>query len=290
MSGFGIQCDGMGTSRATLAIRVASPFLFACKQQLLGYEINIGGGTLRRYPPAKFPYKNQTLYCTEIISIQGVGFQYYKTPKLCTNQTQSPSDPDYQFGGLTQFDEYIVQAQFETLPFEVPSAGANGYTEYNSGNMSTAYINVTQAASAQVVDIDKNSYEFVSDGTNVQSGMKLTLPMTTYQVEWKRVPVAYVGTGFAYPNLKALEGKVNSATFLGFATETLLFGGYEEDKYMSWDGVQMTNITMHMYNRNSPTWQEFIAPSGAVGRLQTRASPNRPLFPVGDFSTLFTGV
>ena len=103
--------------------------------------------------------------------------------------------------------------------------------------------------------------------------------------------ILYSATKYNVPTLddsvfKVLSGKVNAATFLGFAAETVRFDGVEDE--INTNIGMVTNRTVSLSLAWRPrSWNEILLPTG-VWAAPINISDGSKMYATGDFSLLLT--
>jgi hypothetical protein len=226
---------------------------------LRGYTIRTGGATIR-VPPHQHPL-SPNLYCVEA-HVEGL------SPVLGGSS------------GLPNFvGQFTVTATYRGISY------APGGTPDTNNNIdpSTSILWATQELDydTEVYTIPNHTFVYQSDKKKSIVPMTLQVPITVMMVTFYQLP--YLPTAA----IRTARGRVNNATFLGVASECLLFKGGRCTREFNTDGNIANRCTLIFHERNSDQGWNKVPRHDNFGTWDTiqDGSANKP-YSTADFSPL----
>jgi hypothetical protein len=105
----------------------------------------------------------------------------------------------------------------------------------------------------QSLAVPNTSYTWDSDGASAQIPVVLDVNETTMVLTFHR------RAALPMSDVRALRGRINNATFLGAATETVLFVGAQTTREASTDGTVTQRVRM-IFKERDESWNKFLRP------------------------------
>lgn len=180
-------------------------------RELRGYS-TVSGGKVLRHPPAVYP-DNKLLYADDA-----------RVSPLITGVRQ----------GVNQvtFDYAKIDVTFKTPDYNYESGGGTGEPAVDG----VTYGTVRLAFAGEFVTIPGRKARFKTSGEALDSNPGVLVPNLEYSITRHQIPYLPVTI------IKGLVGKINSAAWLGFDAETVLFVGGEADRSATSEGLQAWTI------------------------------------------------
>ncbi len=113
----------------------------------------------------------------------------------------------------------------------------------------------------------------------------IRIACNSFSLRWSRVPQP------PWTSMRAIEGLINAASFLGYSASTVLFEGADRDASFQINGSDLWTIVYNFKSR-SQSWNQIYlpkSPSGSFGGwFEIVNSVGDPLFDSGSFTPLFS--
>lgn len=288
----------------------------AAVHAILGWATSAGDATkIKRYRPMHDPewIVNGTinsggfgnaepfLYAQSIDSIQGIG---KPTNSTFTADGQAPH---IIAGGIARYKKARLTINFAMTPYRIAADGDNGTPADESAW--DRWVTLDYRISGQYLTIPRGVMYFV-DGPTAVTGKPVaihglapgkTIPLMDIRVTWHSVPYncvpsIMVNRSGSEGALDTRMGKVNSATFNGFAEQTLLFTGASIRSFRHPLGPFYYDVEYTFsYNRNKHNWMPYLtaAQTFAWGEVTTTGATSpagtdgKHIYDAATFAPLF---
>lgn len=237
-------------------------------RELMGIGILTGpiaGGTITRNNPHQHPLGGG-IVCISANVIEGLG-----NPVL-----NSFGYPDYDGGA-------IIQAEYRTPPFDIQGS-QNAINNQFDQSLTAPLLYCTQE-----LDFTTETYSHKAkmtyqsgpaSGSPIDIPAKYTIPITHLSLTFHKLPYMPMTA------VRLLRGRVNSATFLGATTGTVLFNGAKTTREYNSDGTIVQKLTLLFSERDAlHPWNSLPSQTTATW-YPVAASDGSKLFPTADLNPL----
>ena len=169
-----------------------------------------------------------------------------------------------QWDGTHNWDWCRVTCEFQSVPY-----GMDG---------STPFLTIETTGSSESITIPQTAYYFPSDNKRIRQDVAIAVPVVTYAITTYLVPTLDDAL------YKTLVGKVNDASFLGFAAGMMRFDTWRSALQMS--ATLASTYTTTLYFSFRPVeWNKFLRPDG-TWEAAKKSVDNTYAYSSGDFSQL----
>jgi hypothetical protein len=225
----------------------------------------ISGGTVTRGTPHQHPLSTN-LYCRSAVVIEGLG-----NPVLNSN-----GYPNYDGGAL-------IRAEYRPPPFDFGPLGVGNTNNQIDPSTPIAWCTQELDFGLEMHTIKYNDFKYTSgplSGLTTGVPFSFQIPITTLTLTFHQLP--YMPT----TAVRNLRGRVNSTTFLGATTGTVLFKGARTSREWNTDGSVCQKVVLTFAERDAAhPWNSLPSPSGltwypvsdSIGTLMYRTADLTPL-------------